>query len=218
MSVPPLSLPPPPVPLTGRRTFPVENSPHIGKEVAFEDLVPGKSYFRKFSYWPNNTDGDYDEFKLIYKTKELSDQDQDQFVDTYAYTIPRPVRYMIDPRGDPLPPEYIPQAPSVIDQYGMIQSQIYDPRYYRFYEVDPVKRGKHLIGPQIKEKVKKDIKRKHLNLILDKLGFSTDLGTGPSDIIRKMVALQPPKGTAKVPSAISRRHGGKRRKTRKSPK
>jgi hypothetical protein len=215
--LPPLSLPPP-IPLTGRRTVPINDNLHIGKEVSFANLVPGKSYFRKFGWGPalsatDNMGGEYEEIELFSKGIDNTGQ----LTGDYTYFIPYPMRYQIDPKGDPITPMPIPQAPAIQNPFEMPHTEVYDPRYYRFYEVDPVKRGRHMVGPLIKQRLKKNIRRKHLDLTLDKLGLPTNLGTGPSDIIRKMVGLQPPRGSTAHSTQI-RRHGGKRRKTRKASK
>jgi hypothetical protein len=209
--LPPLSLPPP-IPLTGRRTYPIANTPHIGEQIDFADLVPGESYFRQFIPYAFSGDN-FEEIELVSKERNATGQ----LTGEYSYRIPYPMMYEIDPKGDPTIPMPIPQAPSIFNPFEVIHSDSHQPNLYRFYKVAAVRRGRHMVGPLIKEKVKKNIRRKHLDMMLNKLDFSTDVGTGPADIIRKFVDLQPPRGAKSMPLR-TRKEGGKRRKTRKTSK
>jgi hypothetical protein len=208
---------PPAVP--GQGVFTGEDRPHVGDEIAFEDLVPGETYFRRFVLGAYaNVNDNYDEIILVDKLRDGSGQLTGQ----YSYRIPYPVRYEVNESGQPVNVLPVPLTPHIFNPYEVDHFNTYEPGVWRFYKVAPVRRGRHIMAPFIKQKLKKNIKRKHLNITLNQLGFSTNVGTGPADIIRKFVNLQPPKG-AKGPAELRSRTvtnkrlvGGKKRKTRRN--
>ena len=208
---------PPSVPAQG--IFTGEDRPHVGDEIAFEDLVPGERYFRKFAFGPYaNVEDNYDEIIFVDKLRNNTGQLTGQ----YSYRIPYPVQYEINQRGQPVEMLPVPLTPHIINPYEIDNFDTYQPGFSRFYKVAPVRRGRHIMAPLLKQKLKKNIKRKHLDLVFDQMGFSTNVGTGPADTIRQFVGLQLPKG-AKGPAELRSRTvtnkrllGGKKRKTRRN--
>lgn len=199
MGMPPLALPPRmalPPPHRWRKY--VVPGFHVGDEIAFEDLVPGESYFRKYVFGLYaNVDDNYDEIILVDKVRN----NQGNLTGEYSYKNPIPMQYYETFTGEPMTPIAIPQAPPIPgtpSPFDQIHMDFYMPGRTRFYKVGAVQRGRHWMAKPLKEKLKKNIKRKHLNTVLDRIGFSTNLGTGPANLIRKYLDLQPPKGTRRV--------------------
>jgi hypothetical protein len=203
----PLSLPPP------LRLPPANQNlghPLLGERIAYEDLLPGEDYIIRFQIqgrFGRTNPPSYMEIKLLTKTD----------IDFTFEESPQ-VLYQENERGDPLTPYLIPEAPTIVRR-NRIHTYPYNPASQRFYKVSPVKRGRYSVGPQIKEKLKTNLRRKQLNSVLNKFGLSTNVGTGPANTIRQMVGLQPPKGAKGIPLR-TRKEGGKRkaRKTRKTRK
>lgn len=172
----------------------LNRKPYIaGDEIAFQDLIPGERYILKVDIQHQflNMEPWYEEIELLTKNNQTGD---------YTYTILDEMHYPFNFRGDPLPPMLPPETPRPFmpPQPPQVLTGRYNPTQETFYKISAVKEGRHMVGFKIKDKLKKNIKRKHLNTILDRTGFSTNLGTGPADNIRKFVNLQPPKGTRRV--------------------
>jgi hypothetical protein len=200
---------PPPLVLPQAQADP--EHPLMGDPINYDDLVPGEEYIHRYEFIGHHGIApDYRFIRFISKTPT-----------EFTYEEFPPIRFNVNERGDPLTPYSIPQAPTIAPRQRIF-THPYNPQRDSFFLISPVKRGRFFVGPQIKRKLKTNLRRKHLNMLLDQLGFSTNVGTGPADIIRKFVNLQPPKG-AKGPAELRSRKvtnkrllGGKRRKTRRN--
>ena len=202
----PLALPPP-LGLPLLPPAPVNDRPYLlGDEISYEDLVPGQEYYRR-EIWGQTPR--YNRIKLVDKTNSVYNFQKITDDEVYPTNM----------RGNPLFPYTVPSAPLPpgFNPPNRVIFTLYTPERTTFYKISAVKRGRHMVGPLIKEKLKKNIRRKHLDMMLNKVDFSTDVGTGPADIVRKFVDLQPPRGAKSMPIR-TRRGGGKRRKTRRTPK
>ena len=170
---------------------------HVGDEISFPDMIPGELYFRRWvlPYYNDNNPADYEEIKLLSKETD----NQGNLTGRYRYSIPNAIEFYENAKRQPMTPEFPNTLPSdALFPEGYSWSDNYDPDRQVFYKVSPFKRAKHLVATPIKEKLKKNILRKHVNTILNRAGFSTNLGTGPANIIRKYLNLQPPKGTRRI--------------------
>ena len=185
--------------------------PIAGDPIDYNDLVPGEKYIHRFVFhgYHGLTTDDYEFIQLI--SKRPTDFTYEEF----------PIQFQTNAQGNPMTPYEIPQAPTIAPRQR-IYTQPYNPQRDTFFRISPVKLGRYLVGPALKRKLKTNLRRKHLNIVLNQLGFSTNVGTGPADIIRQYVNLQPPKG-AKGPAEIRSRKvtnkrllGGKKRKTRRN--
>ncbi len=207
----PLTLPPPPPgipPLPARVGPPINDRPYLlGDEISYQDLIPGQEYYRS-EIWGQRPP-QYNRIRIVNKGRAVYNFQQ----------IREDEEYPTDQRGNPLFPYTVPRAPAPLgfNPQDRVMFTLYRPDLTKFYKISTVKRARHMVGPLIKEKLKKNIRRKHLDLMLNKVDFSTNVGTGPADIIRKFVDLQPPRGAKSMPIR-TRKQGGKRRKTRRIPK
>jgi hypothetical protein len=184
---PPLGLPLPPPgipPLPARVGPPVNNRPYLlGSEISYEDLVPGQEYYRRvmFGLGPH-----YERIQLVSKTN-----------DTYQYRdINDRNVYPFNRQGNPLPPYTIPSAPLPpgVPPRNTLSTDPYIPDRMRFFKISNVKKGRHLIGSRLRRKVNRNTRRQAINRELERYGLSTNTGTGPANLIRSFVGLQPPKG------------------------
>jgi ubiquitin-protein ligase len=180
-----------------RFTYPIPVN--RGPEVNFNTLQPGTHYYLQSS--------------------EANPMNEIEFVERVEGR-PRSFRARFLPRliqrrnrsGNPLSPVYEPRAP------GPRLDTLYEGHAWphtKFYKVQKAKRIGTFIHPAIVEKMKKNTRRRSLNRSLNKAGISSELGSGPSNIIRQFSGLQPPKGTASYGPARKTRKGGKRRLTKK---
>ena len=180
-----------------RFTYPIPVN--RGPEVNFNNLQPGTHYYLQSS--------------------EASPMNEIEFVERIP-GIPRGYHARGLPRllqrknraGNPLSPVYEPRSP------GPHLDTLYEGHAWphtKFYKVQKAKRIGTFIHPAIVEKMKRNTRRRNVNRILNEVGISSELGSGPSNIIRKFSGLQPPKGTASYRPARKTRKGGKRRHTKK---
>lgn len=190
---------------------------HVGDEIAFEDMIPGQSYYHKDLVGLYGIPRyDYDEIILVEKMRN----NEGNLTGAYRYQIPAIKEYYESFTGEPMPPVSIPQAPlpqGLPNPDDLTHMDFYKPDTDKFYKVATIQRGRHLLNPLYKEKRKKEVRRKHLNTTLNALGFSTNVGTGPANIIRKYLNLQAPRGV-KASTILPRRkqpEGGKRKTRRR---
>lgn len=182
----------------------------LGEEIAFENLVPGQQYFIKTDYKHPRLKPWYT--RIVFEGRQGTDG-------LYRYTQIPEMNYPTNASGNPLPPTEEPVFVFIPGVNGPMMA-LHNPALSTFYKVSPVKEGRHLVGQSIQMKLNKNRQRKGLNEILDAMGLPTELGTGPANIIRKSLGLQPPKGTRnnwsslrqQVPTTqTSASQGGKRR-------
>lgn len=194
----PLGLPPPVgVPPLGLRRNEVK-PPVLGEEISYENLVPGQRYFHRTHMPPMRPSYQMIEFR----GKNNATAPPRRF---FNYTVPRQLSYELNERGDPLPPYVYPQAPRIFGAQNTVVQDEYDSEIDRFYKVSPVKEGRHYVGQTLKNKLKRNIRRKHVNTVLSRMGLPTELGVGPANTIRKALGLQPPKQTRNNWSSLRQR-------------
>lgn len=184
----PLALPPPlgipPLALPARIGPPVNNRPYLlGNEISYEDLVPGQEYYQRtiFGLHPH-----YERFELVSKTNDTYQSRNIQDRNVYPFNR----------QGNPLPPYTVPSAPLIPGGPPRITLTTlpYIPGRVRFFKISNVKKGRHLIGSNLRRKVNRNTRRQAINRELERYGLSTNTGTGPANLVRSFVGVQPPKG------------------------
>lgn len=172
----PLALPPPVgIPRLGAMREPRFTMPipvNRGKEVAFENLVPGKEY-----YLQRDERGPMDEILFV------EGNPNHQF---RARFLPRLMQFT-NHEGNPTP-VYEARAP------GPMRNAIHEVHawpHYRFFEINQIKRRGRFLAPAIAPHAK----RQAIVNSMARRGLPSAIGTGPVNTILNYAGLRPPRGT-----------------------
>jgi ubiquitin-protein ligase len=140
---------------------------NLGQEVAFQNLVPGETYYLR------SMNGPYEEIELVAKDGQL-----------FHY---RRLQRLINARnalGNPLGPLREPHAPvpaGAPRQNQRVETDMGWP-HSTFYKINTIKRKGRSINPAVSRK----LKRQTLSNVLAKGKLPILPGTGPGNTIRKM--------------------------------
>ena len=139
---------------------------NLGNEVAYQNLVPGETYYFR------SMNGPYEEIEIVGKAGQI-----------FQY---RRLQSLLDARnamGNPIGPlrePHAPVAPGVPRMNERVGTEMWWP-HHTFYKINNIKRRGRYINPAITRK----LKRQALSNVLAKGKLPTLPGTGPGNTIRK---------------------------------
>ncbi len=160
--VPPLAIRGPP----GVLVPPVSKPVDAGSEVAYEELVPGQTYYVR------SMAGPYDEIVFLGRNGNR-----------FQFRHLRPLRNGRNAVGNPIRPMREPHAPvpaGAPQPNEVVQTGIWWP-HFTFFKINNIKRRGRFINPAISRK----LKRQTLSNVLAKGGLPNLPGLGPGNTIRK---------------------------------
>jgi hypothetical protein len=174
-ALPPLGLPAGVPPLRAMR------APHYvapipvnrGKEVAYEDLIPGGHY-----YLQRGEADPMDEFEFLERLPHHS-----------LRARHRPaLRTFRNRQGNPMTPVYEPGPPG---PFRNIPYPLHVWPHYKFYEINKIKRTGRFLDPTMTRRAKQQAVMNSLN----RRGLPSVMGTGPVNTILNYAGLRPPRKT-----------------------
>ncbi len=133
---------------------------NLGKEVSYENLVPGETYYFR------SMNGPYDEIQLVGREGQM-----------FQYRRLQPLR---NGRNGPVREPHAPVAPGAPRMNQRVGTEMWWP-HHTFYKINNVKRKGRFINHVISRK----LKRQALSNVLAKGKLPTLPGTGPGNTIRK---------------------------------
>lgn len=145
-----------------------------GREVAYENLVPGTTYYLQ------RGEGDLlDEFEFLERIP--------QHHSLRARYRPA-LRTFRNRQGNPMAPVYEPMAPGPL-RNAPYELQVWP--HYRFYEINKIKRTGRFLDPTITRRAKQQA----ITNSMARRGLPTGMGTGPVNTILNYAGLRPPRRT-----------------------